>query len=92
MKNESDQERLLQKFYNNFGNEEKDFLGNVFENEDDVDFAGENISGSDSDPDDEIDMDLDDKTPSVATAIDDPTPACNLMFSSLDKVIQKVVK
>ena len=48
--NKSDQERLLQKFYDNLENEESDYLGNVFENEDDVDFAGENISRSDSDP------------------------------------------
>ena len=87
MKNEGDQERLLQKFYDNFGNEEK-----VFENEDNVDFAGEKISGSDSDPDDKIDMELDGKTPSVAAVIDDPTPVCKLMFSNLEKVIQKVVK
>ena len=60
--NKSDQERLLQKFYDNLDNEESDYLGNVFENEHDVDFAGENISGRDSDPDDEIDMELDDNT------------------------------
>ena len=48
--NKSDQERLLQKFYDNLENEESGYLGNVFENEDDVDFAGENISRSDSDP------------------------------------------
>ena len=68
-------------------NEESDYLGNVFENEDDVDFAGENISGSDSDPDDEIDMELDDNTPSVATAIDDATPARKQIFSDLEKVL-----
>ena len=50
-------------------------VGNVFENEDDVDFAGENISGSDSDPDDEIDTKFDENTQSVAAPIDDPTPA-----------------
>ena len=64
-----------------------DYLGNVFENEGDVDFAGENISGSDSDPDDEIDMELDDNTPSVAAAIDDPTPARKQIFSNLEKVL-----
>ena len=62
--NKGDRERLLQKFYDNLDNEESDYLGNVSENED-VDFAGENISGSDSDPEDEIDMELDDNTPSV---------------------------
>ena len=60
--NKSDQERLLQKLYDNLDNEESDYLGNVFENEDVVDFSSENISGSDSDPDDEIDMELDDST------------------------------
>ena len=85
--NKSDQERLLQKFYDNLDNEESDYLGNVFENEDDVDFAGENISGSDSDPDDEIDMELDGNTPSVAAAIDNPTPACKQIFSDLEKVL-----
>ena len=50
--NKSDQERLLQKLYDNLDNKKSDYLGNVFENEDYVDFAGENISGSDSDPDD----------------------------------------
>ena len=85
--NKSDQERLLQKFYDNLENEESDYLGNVFENEDDVDFAGENISGSDSDPDDEIDMELDGNTPSVAAAIDNPTPACKQIFSDLEKVL-----
>ena len=60
--NKSDQERLLQKLYDNLDNEESDYLGNVFENEDVVDFSSENISGSDSDPDDEIDMELDDNT------------------------------
>ena len=62
--NKGDRERLLQKFYDNLDNEESDYLGNVSENED-VDFAGENISGSDSDPEDETDMELDDNTPSV---------------------------
>ena len=85
--NKSDQERLLQKFCDNLDNEESDYLGNVFENEDDVDFAGENISGSDSDPDDEIDMELDDNTPSVAAAIDDATPARKQIFSDLEKVL-----
>ena len=85
--NKSDQERLLQKFYDNLDNEESDYLGNVFENQDDVDFAGENISGSDSDLDDEIDMELDDNTPSVAAAIDDPTPARKQIFSDLEKVL-----
>ena len=85
--NKSDQERFLQKFYDNLDNEESDYRGNVFENEDNVDFAGENISGSDSDPDDEIDMELDDNTPRVAAAIDDPTPACKQIFSDLEKVL-----
>ena len=62
--NKGDRERLFQKFYDNLDNEESDYLGNVSENED-VDFAGENISGSDSDPEDETDMELDDNTPSV---------------------------
>ena len=62
--NKGVRERLLQKFYDNLDNEESDYLGNVSENED-VDFAGENISGSDSDPEDETDMELDDNTPSV---------------------------
>ena len=61
--NKSDQERLLQKLYYNSDNEESDYLGNVFEN-----FAGENISGSDSDPDDEIDMELDDNTPKCSSS------------------------
>ena len=85
--NKSDQERLLQKFYDNLENEESDYLGNVFENEDDVDFAGENISGSDSDPDNEIDMELNYNTPSVAAAIEDPTPALKQIFSDLEKVL-----
>ena len=68
-------------------NEESDYLGNVFENEDDVDFAGENISGSDSDPDNEIDMELNYNTPSVAAAIEDPTPALKQIFSDLEKVL-----
>ena len=85
--NKSDQERLLQKFYDNLDNEESDYLGNVFENEDDVDFAGENISGSDSDPDNEIYMELDDSTQSVAAAIEDPTPALKQIFSDLEKVL-----
>ena len=85
--NKSDQERLLQKFYNNLENEESDYLGNVFENEDDVDFAGENISGSDSDPDNETDMELDYNTLSVAAAIEDPTPALKQIFSDLEKVL-----
>ena len=85
--NKSNQERLLKKFYDNLDNEESDYLGNVFENQDDVDFAGENISGSDSDLDDEIDMELDDNTPSVAAAIDDPTPARKQIFSDLEKVL-----
>ena len=85
--NKSDQERLLQKFYDNLENEESDYLGNVFENEDDVDFAAENISGSDSDPDDETDIELDDNTPSVAAGIDDPTPARKQIFSDLERVL-----
>ena len=85
--NKSDQERLLQKFYDNLDNEESDYLGNVFENEDDVDFAGENISGSDSDPDNETDMELDYNTLSVAAAIEDPTPALKQIFSDLEKVL-----
>ena len=85
--NKSDQERLLQKLYDNLDNEESDYLGNVFENEDVVDFSSENISGSDSDPDDEIDMELDGNTPSVAAAIDNPTPACKQIFSDLEKVL-----
>ena len=85
--NKSDQERLLQISYDNLDNEESDYLGNVFENEDDVHFAGENISGSDSDPDYEIDMELNDNTPSVDAAIDDPTPACKQIFSDLEKVL-----
>ena len=85
--NKSNQERLLKKFYDNLDNEESDYLGNVFENQDDVDIAGENISGSDSDLDDEIDMELDDNTPSVAAAIDDPTPARKQIFSDLEKVL-----
>ena len=68
-------------------NEESDYLGNVFENEDDVDFAGENISGSDSDPDNEIHMELDYNTLSVAAAIEDPTPALKQIFSDLEKVL-----
>ena len=84
----------LQKFYDNLDNEESDYLGNVFEIEDNVHFAGENISGSDSHPDDEIDMELDDNTPSVAAAIDNPTPANKQIFSDLEKVqiLQKVFK
>ena len=85
--NKSDQERLLQKFYDNLDNEEKDYLGNVFQNEDNADFASENISGSDSNPDDEIDMELDNNTPSVAAATDDPTPACKQIFFDLEKVV-----
>ena len=85
--NKTDQERLLQKFYDNLDNEESDYLGNVFENEDDVDFVGENISGSDSDPDDEIDIELDDNTPSVAAVIDEPTPAHKQIFSDLERVL-----
>ena len=52
------------------------------------------ISGSDSHPDDEIDMELDDNTPSVAAAIDNPTPANKQIFSDLEKVqiLQKVFK
>ena len=69
-------------------NEESDYLGNVFENEDDVDFTDGNISGSDSDPDDEIDMELDDNPLSVAAAIDDPTPARKQIFSDLEKVLK----
>ena len=68
-------------------NEESDYRGNFFENEDNVDFAGENISGSDSDPDDKIDMELDDNTLNVAAAIDDPTPARKQIFSDLVKVL-----
>ena len=77
----------MQKFYDNLDNEESDYLGNVFENEDDVDIAGENISGSGSDPDDEIHMELDYSTPSVAAAIDDLTPARKQIFSNLEKVL-----
>ena len=77
----------MQKFYDNLHNDESGYFGNVFENEDDVDFAGENISGSDSDPDDEIDMELDGNTPSVAAAIDNPTPAYKQIFSDLEKVL-----
>ena len=87
--NKIDQERLLQKFYDKLKkvvNEESDYLG-VFENEDVVDFAGENVSGSDTDPDDETEMELDDNTPSVAAAIDDPTPARKQTFSDLEKVL-----
>ena len=84
--NKSDQERLLQKFCDNLDSEESDYLVNVFENEDNVYFAGENISGSDSDPEDETDMELDEKTLSVAAAIDDPTPARKQIFSGLVKV------
>ena len=68
-------------------NEESDYRGNIFENEDNVDFAGENISGSDSDPDDKIDMELDDNMLNVAAAIDDPTPARKQIFSDLVKVL-----
>ena len=88
--NKSDQERLLQKFYDNLDNEESDYLDNVFENENDVSFAVEIISGSDSDPDDEIDMELDDNTPIVAAVIEDPTPARNQIFSHLEKVLNLV--
>ena len=69
-------------------NEESDYLGNVFENENDVDFTDGNISGSYSDPDDEIDMELDDNPPSVAAAIGDPTPARKQIFSDLEKVLK----
>lgn len=85
--NESEQERLLQKFYDDLDNEESDYLGNVFENDNDVDLAGENISDSDSDPDDEIDIGLDDNTPNVAAVVDDPTPVCKQMSSDLEKVL-----
>ena len=68
-------------------NEESDYLGNVFENENDVDLAGENISDSNSDPDDEIDMGLDDNTPNVAAAVDDPTPVRKQIFSDLENVL-----
>ena len=85
--NKSDQERLLLKFYDNLDNEESNYLGNGFENKDDVYFAGENISGSVSDPDSEIDTELDDNTPMVAAAIDDPTPAHKQIFSDLEKVL-----
>ena len=61
--NKSNQERLLQKFYDNLDNKESDYLGNVFHNEDGVDFAGENISGSDSNAADKIDMELNDNAP-----------------------------
>ena len=71
--NKSDQEKLLLKSYHDFGDEESDDLGNNFEHADNVDFAGDNISDS-SDTDDEIDVELDDKTPNIATVIDDPTP------------------
>ena len=73
------------KFYDS-GNKESDYLGNNFENGDDVDFAGENISGS-SNSDDEINRKLDDNTPNVAAAIDDPTPARKQIFSDLEKVL-----
>ena len=76
----------MQKFYDNLDNEKKDYLGNVFQNKDNVDFAGENISGSDSNPDYEIDMELDNNTPSVAAATDNPTLACKQIFSDLEKV------
>ena len=85
--NKSDQERLSQKFYDNLDNEESDYLGNVQENEDNVDFASENISGSGSDPPYEIDMELDDNTPSVAAAVDDPTPASKQVFYDLEKIL-----
>ena len=85
--NKSDQERLLLKFYDNLDNEESNYLGNGFENKDDVYFAGENISGSVSDPDSEIDTELDDNTPMVAAAIDDPTPAHKQILSDLEKVL-----
>ena len=68
-------------------NEESDYRGNFFENEDNVNFVGENISGCDSDPDDKIDMELDDNMLNVAAAIDDPTPARKQIFSDLVKVL-----
>ena len=46
--------------YDDLDNEESDYLGNVFENEGDIDIVGENISGSGSDPDDKIAMELND--------------------------------
>ena len=46
--------------YDDLDNEESDYLGNVFENEGDIDIVGENISCSDSDPDDKIAMELND--------------------------------
>ena len=61
------------KSYHEFDDEESDDLGNNFERADNVDFAGDNISSS-SDTDDETDVELDDKTPNVATIMDDRTP------------------
>ena len=84
---ESEQERLLQNFYDDLDNEESDYLGNVFENENDVDLAGENISDSNLDPDEEIDMGFEDNTPNVAAAVDDPTPVCRQIFSDLENVL-----
>ena len=84
--NKSDQERLLQKFYCDLNDEESDYV-NVFENEGNVHFCGENISGSDSDADDEIDMELDDNTTMTEAAIDDPTPARKRIFFDLEKVL-----
>ena len=84
---ESGQERLLQKFYDDLDNEQSDYLGNVFENENDVDLAGENISDSNSDPDEKIDMGLDDNTLNVAAAFDDPTPVRKQIFSDLENVL-----
>ena len=83
----SDQERLLQKFYSDLNDEESDYLANAFENEDNVHFPSKHISGSDSDTDDEIDMELDGNTPSVAVVIDDPTPAHKEIFFNLEKVL-----
>ena len=67
--------------------EESDYLANVFENEDNVHFRGKHISGSDSDTDDEIDMELDGNTQSVAAAIDDHTTAHKEIFFNLEKVL-----
>ena len=71
-------------------NEKSDYLGNVFDNNDNFDFDGVNISGNDSNLDDEIDMELNDNAPRVAAAVGDPTPARKQIFSDLE--IPKVFK
>ena len=58
-------ERLFQKFYDTLDDEQRDYLGNVFENKDFIDFPGENISRNESDTVDETDIELDNNTPSV---------------------------